>query len=419
MMNVELIAVGSELMDGRRLDTDSPDLARRLSDLGFTVRSRVVLPDEEERVAEEVRSASRRSDLVILTGGLGPTRDDLTREALAEAADRPLVLDEEALEGIRRRYADRKKPVPEGADRQARMPEGAELLSNRLGTAPGIYLRLGRARVAALPGVPREMVPMFEKQLLPRLREILPSRVLAQRIFKIAGLTESEVDETLGAVELPGVSGLSLIGSPGVVEIHVRVSAVKEEEAEKALDDVDRFVVSRFGPDLFGRGEETLSSVVGALLESEGATLATAESCTGGMTARFLTDVPGSSAYFLGGLVTYSNRLKHDLLGVSEETLDRCGAVSAEVASAMATGARERTGATYALAITGIAGPEGGTEDKPVGLTFVALSGRGNTETHRYVFPGDRKSIRRRAAWAALDRLRRRLLGGAEEIEEG
>lgn len=418
-MKVELIAVGTELMDGRRQDTDSPDLARRLSDLGFTVRSRVVLPDDEERVAEEIRAAARRSELVILTGGLGPTRDDLTREALAEAANRPLVLDEGALEVIRRRYADRKKPLPEGADRQARLPEGAELLVNRLGTAPGVYMQLGRSRVAALPGVPREMGPMFEKQLLPRLREILPSRVLAQRIFKVAGRTESEVDEALGAVELPGVSGLSLIGTPGGVEIHVRVSAVTEEEAEKALYEVEAFVQGRFGQDLFGRGEETLSSAVGALLRAEGATLCTAESCTGGMTARFLTDVPGSSAYFLGGIVAYSNRLKQELLGVSGETLDRCGAVSAEVASAMATGARERTGATYALAITGIAGPEGGTVDKPVGLTFVALSGRGATEVHRHVFAGDRKGIRRRAAWAALDRLRRRLLGAGTEGSEG
>jgi nicotinamide-nucleotide amidase len=414
-MKVELIAVGTELMAGHLQDSDSLDLARRLSSLGFTVRSRTVLPDDVERVAEELRAAARRSDLVVLTGGLGPTRDDLTREALAEAADRSLVLDEAALESIRRRYADRKKPLPEGADRQARLPEGAELLANRLGTAPGIYMRLGRARIAALPGVPREMGPMFEKQLLPRLREILPSRVLAHRIFKIAGLTESEVDETLGAVDLPGVSGLSLIGSPGVVEIHARVAAAKEEEAEKALDQVDRLVEERFGENLFGRGEETLSSAVGALLVAEGATLATAESCTGGMTARFLTDVPGSSGYFLGGFVTYSDRLKRDLLGVPEETLDRCGAVSAEVASAMATGARERTGATYALAITGIAGPEGGTVDKPVGLAFVALTGRGTTAVHRFVFPGDRKTIRRRVARAALDRIRRRLLG----VEDG
>jgi nicotinamide-nucleotide amidase len=252
---------------------------------------------------------------------------------------------------------------------------------------------------------------MFEKQLLPRLRELLPARVLAHRVLKVAGLTESEVDERLGAVDLPGVSGVSLIASPGVVEIDVRVSAIKEEEAGESLDAVEALVRERFGEDFLGREGDSPASVVGDLLRESGSTLAVAESCTGGMLARFLTDVPGSSEYFPGGFVTYSDALKRELLGVAEEDLKQCGAVSAEVAAAMASGARSRTGATYAVSVTGIAGPAGGSVDKPVGLTFMAIAGRGTTAVHRFVFTGDRKTIRRRAAQCALDLVRRRLIG--------
>jgi nicotinamide-nucleotide amidase len=407
-VRAELLAVGSELLHPERRETNGTWITGRLEEIGIEVVARTTVADDAGVLESSFRTALRRAELVIATGGLGPTADDLTREAAAAAAGRSLRRDEAAVQALKDRFAHYGRVMPAVNEQQADLIEGARFLPNPRGTAPGQWLETDGRILVLLPGPPPEMEPMFEKQVLPRLRERAGGRVLRRRVLKIAG-GESDVEETVAPLyrsfDNPTTT---ILGAPGMTELHLVARGATAEEAEARIEALASGLRERLGPRLFSEDGRELHQVVAALLVERRLTLAVAESCTGGMLAARLTSVPGSSAFLERGYVTYSNRAKVELLGVEAALLERHGAVSEQAASAMAAGARARSGADLALAITGIAGPDGGSEEKPVGLVFVALAGRSES-VRRFHFPGDRERVRRQACQAALDILRRGL----------
>lgn len=408
-MKAELIAVGSELLRLGRRDTNGDWIATRLERVGIGVAARVQIVDDTERLAACLRDAVRRSDLVLVSGGLGPTEDDRTRDALALAVDRPLVRDEERLAMLRRLFEERGRRFQPVQARQAGIPEGGTWIENPVGTAPGIELATGKARVFALPGVPAELKAMFRDHVEPRIAG-LSRAVSASRTLKVGGRFEASVDAQLRDLyELPGIDATILAGREGI-EVHLRAEAATRDEAIARLGEAERRISERLGNDVYGRDDASLPAVTGELLARRHRTVATAESCTAGLIAATLTDVPGSSAWFRGGIVVYSDDLKSSLAGVRPETLAAHGAVSEPVARELAEGAARRCGADFGIGVTGVAGPSGGTACKPVGLVHLALAGPGGVEHWRTQQFGDRKLVRRRTVNAALDRLRRRLL---------
>ncbi len=411
-MDAEIIAVGSELLTPERLDTNSLYLTAELNKLGVEVVAKCVVGDDRGRLADAVARALDRSGIVILSGGLGPTEDDLTREAVAQATGRELVFHPEIAEAIERRFAAMKRRMSEVNKRQAFVIAGAEILPNDRGTAPGQWLKSNGAVAMLLPGPPHELKAMFEQQCLPRLTRIVPKQAIRIAFLRVTGMPESDLDALIAPVykKYPNVA-TTILAANGDLQVHLRARCDTEPEAEALLAEVVPPIESLLGDRLYSRNGDPLEVVVGGLLRQRNATLAVAESCTGGMLGARLTTVPGSSQYFAGGFITYSNALKRELLGVPAETLESFGAVSAETAEAMAAGARERGGSTYALSITGVAGPDGGTAEKPVGLVYLGIAGpEGNAVTHRR-FIGDRERIRVFTTQAALDLLRRRLQG--------
>ena len=406
----ELLAIGSELLGPWGVDTNGAFLARRLGEIGVPVRFRTVVGDVEEDIVEVVRLALSRSDLVLATGGLGPTIDDLTREAVARHLGLPLLEDRSILEGIEARFRRHGLAMPPQNRRQALVPRGAVVLPNRHGTAPGLLLRNGAAQLALLPGVPAEMRQMFEDALLPLLG-VPEGERLATRVLKIAGLAESEVDRRLETIARgAGAVEWTILAAPGQVEIHLR-ERLRAGAGTGGIARLDREIEAALGAHLFARDEETMEEVVGRLLSAGGATVAVAESLTGGMIGGRITAVPGASGYFRGGAVCYSDQAKSDVLGVRRATLAAHGAVSEEVAREMAQGARRLFGATHGLAATGFAGPEGGGADRPPGTVALALCGPGEPRSQRLLLPGDRQVVRTRTVQNALDLLRRSLLG--------
>ncbi|WP_447972644.1 competence/damage-inducible protein A [Nitrospira sp. Kam-Ns4a] len=410
-----VIAVGAELLVGGRAETNSLFLARRLAAAGIEVRVKLVVGDDAADIADAVRQAARRADVVVLTGGLGPTRDDCTREGVARATGRPLRRRAEALAGLRERLASWGRPTTPVQERQARLPAGAEVLPNPTGLAPGFALRWRGALIVALPGVPSEVERMWEEAVAPRLLAARPRRGragaladIAHRVLHTFGLPEAELDCRLHALRrgLRTVR-LGLLASP--LGVDVVLTALPPRGASR-LDRLARAVRRKVGDALFGEGEETMEQVVGRLLTTRGFLLAVAESCTGGLIGHRLTQVPGSSAYLDRVLVSYSNRAKTELLGVPESVLRRHGAVSAEVAAAMARGVRALSRVQVGLSVTGIAGPGGATAGKPVGLVYVGLDVRAGRTSHRTVrefrFHGEREAIKLRASQAALNVLR-------------
>jgi nicotinamide-nucleotide amidase len=411
-MNAEIIAVGSEMLTPERVDTNSLYLTAELNRLGVEVVGKCVIGDDRDRLADAVARAMGRSAIVILSGGLGPTEDDVTREAVAQALGRQLVFHAEIAEALARRFAAMGRKMSEINKRQAYVIEGAELLPNDRGTAPGQWVSANGAVAMLLPGPPHELKAMFEQQCLPRLSRIVPKQAIRTAFLRITGMPESDLDALIAPVykKYPNVA-TTILAANGDLQVHLRARCATESEAEALLAEIVPPIVSLLGDRLYARDGEPLEVLVGRLLRERNATLAVAESCTGGMLGARLTAVPGSSQYFAGGFITYSNALKRQLLGVPAETLDGFGAVSAETAEAMAAGARDRTGATYAVSITGVAGPDGGTKEKPVGLVYLGIAGpEGVTVTHRR-FLGDRERIRVFTTQAALDLLRRRLEG--------
>jgi nicotinamide-nucleotide amidase len=411
-MDAEIIAVGSELLTEGRLDTNSLYLTAELNNLGVEVVTKCVIGDDRDRLADAVARALGRSAILILSGGLGPTEDDVTREAVAQALGRQLVFHSEIAEALERRFAVMKRKMAEINKRQAFVIEGAEMLPNDRGTAPGQWVAAHGAVAMLLPGPPHELKAMFQQHCLPRLARLAPKQAIRTAFLRVTGMTESDLDALISPVykKYPNLA-TTILAANGDLQVHLRARCHAETEADALLAEAAGPIETLLGDRLYSRTGDPLEVVVGGLLRERHATVAVAESCTGGMLGARLTATPGSSNYFVGGFITYSNELKRQMLGVSAETLERFGAVSPETAEAMAAGARERTGATYAVSITGVAGPDGGSDEKPVGLVYLGIAGpEGASVTHRR-FIGDRERIRVFTTQAALDVLRRRLQG--------
>lgn len=409
----EVIAVGSELLGWSRLDTNSLFIAERLSAMGIELRAKAVVGDDRDRIATLVRAALTRADLVVLTGGLGPTDDDLTRESVADVLGVPLVEDPAILQRIEARFARRGLSMPSVNRRQAQVLRGARVLDNPNGTAPGQYVEHGARVVLLLPGPPRELQPMLTKVC----DAILPARVPGERIHRrslfITGRSESHVEEAVQPIYSRWRSATppietTILAAPGQIELHLSMRSADSATAERIMDDARVQLAERLGDDVFSTDGRTMEQVVGDALRERRLTFAAAESCTGGMMLARLTDVPGSSEYIAGGAVVYSNDLKTTLAGVPADLIAAHGAVSEPVAVALAEGIRERSGADVAAGVTGIAGPGGGTPQKPVGTVAIAVVAPGKpAHVRTFLFPGARAMVRLSATQAALDMVRR------------
>lgn len=410
-MHAEIIAVGSELLTPERVDTNSLWLTAQLNEIGVEVVSKTIVGDDRQRLAAAVSAAWQRTPILLITGGLGPTEDDVTREAVAQALGRQLVFVPEILENIQERFRRTGRVMAEINRRQAFVLEGAQILANDNGTAPGQYLEEDGRALALLPGPPGELKPMFTRDVLPRLKRLVPSLVIVTRTYRVAGIAESDLDQRISAVYKRYSNPVTtVLAAPGDIQVHLRARAPSRQEAEALVAELGSQIESILGDRIYSRGEP-IEVVLGNLLRERRATLAVAESCTGGMLAGRITSVPGSSEYFLGGLLVYSDRAKMALAGVEAELLARYGAVSEPVALALADGARRRLGADYALAVTGIAGPGGGSEQTPVGTVYIGVTGPEQKAVRRFRFLGDRERVRAFAVQAAMDMLRRLLLG--------
>lgn len=414
-VNAEIIAVGSELLTPFRTDTNSLFLTEQINQLGVEVIFKSIVGDDLRRLVAAAQHALFRSEIVIFTGGLGPTEDDLTREAVAEALGVALRRDEEIIASIERRFAGRGWKMSANNAKQADVLEGATVLPNPNGTAPGQWLSGkfdGRERIVILlPGPPHEMKALFEAECRERLRAKLPPAFLVTRVLKIAMLGESLVDARVAPIykRYTDVQTTILAGA-GEIQLHFTSRAGTQEEAQARVDEAADAVEEELDDAVYSRNGESLEQIVGYWLQMRNATLAVAESCTGGLLGERITSISGSSRYFAGGAIVYSNAVKTELAGVPADMIERHGAVSREVAAALAEGIRYRCEATLGVGITGVAGPGGGTPDKPVGLVFHALASAGGTEVIERNFLGDRKRIRCFATTLALDMVRRKLM---------
>ncbi len=416
-MTIALFSIGTELTRGEIVDTNSAWLAATLTEEGFEVVSINSVPDRPDAIVATLKRLASEHEAVIATGGLGPTSDDITAECVARAIEAPLVVDESALLSIRRRVEARGRTVTPHHEKQARVPAGAELCPNADGTAPGFSVKLGRATLYFMPGVPREMKRMFREQVLPRLRPNAPNDTFVIRL-RTFGLPESTAAQLLEGLENE-FEGISLGYRVHFPELDVKVQArgVSQADARERATLVATIVRDKLGDVVYGEADETLSSITGRALRARGWRLAVAESCTGGLISHLLTASPGASDFLIGAAVVYANSAKTRLLGVSEDTLRGHGAVSAEVAAEMAQGARRLCEVDVGLSVTGIAGPAGGTSTKPVGLVYWAVAHPGGTIVRERVFHGDRNEVQVHAAHAALDLLRRAASGMSEGAE--
>lgn len=407
-MKAEIIAVGSELLTPERQDTNSLFLTSQLNRLGIEVVRKTIVGDEPESLGREFRAALELADVVVASGGLGPTEDDLTREALSSVLRRPLVQNEEILKDLEAKFQRFGRAMPQINAKQALVPVGATVLPNPRGTAPGLWLEDGPRIVVLLPGPPSELEPMFIEQVVPRLEMRVTGARLFARDLRVTGMGESAVDQAIAPV-YKGYKDVqtTLLHVPGEIQVHLRLWSTEAVTAERRLDEIVERVRRALGESLFTTKGEEIEQVVAHQLTWHGATIAVAESCTGGMLGERLTRIAGSSAYFVGGVISYADSLKSGWIEVPQELIDAKGAVSAEVARAMATGVRRRAGTTLGLAVTGIAGPTGGTPDKPIGTVHIALADAESVQEKAFRFPGDRMRIRGQATVAALDMVRR------------
>lgn len=413
-MKAEVIAIGSELVSGQSLDTNSQWISRGLAAVGVPVRFHTTLGDDLAENVAAFRHAIARADLVVMSGGLGPTQDDLTRDALAEVAGAPLVEDPASLDAIAAMFALRNRPMPERNRVQALLPRGSEALPNRVGTAPGVWAKVGETYVACLPGVPYEMRIMFEEQVLPRLRRRgWADRVILQRKINLFGKGESDVEAAAMDLTARGRKPeVGITAHEATISFRVTGEGATAEEAWNATEPTVATIRERFAHLILGEGTDDLPEALFAQFRRTGATLATAESCTGGLIAHMITTVPGVSPYYPGGIVSYANEAKTELLGVAPALIAAHGAVSPEVAAAMATAVRVRLGADLGLSVTGVAGPSGGTPEKPVGLVFLGLATDKGVSTRRLDIGPEqpRAVIQQRSAKHALNWVRLTLL---------
>ena len=411
-MNAEIIAVGSELLTPERVDTNSLYLTAELNKLGVEVVGKFVIGDDRERLAAAVRQSISRSPILILSGGLGPTEDDVTRDAVAQALDRRLVFHDEIAAWLEERFAKARRKMAENNKRQAFLVDGADMLSNDRGTAPGQWVEESGAVAMLLPGPPHELKSMFERHCIPRLARLVPKQVIRTLFLRVTGMPESDMDALISPVYKKYENlATTILAANGDLQIHLRARCATEADAQALLAEVGGPIELILGDRIYSHNGDPLEAVVGGMLRQNHATVSVAESATGGMLGERFTSVPGSSDYFAGGLIAYTNAMKTELLGVASEILAEHGAVSRETAEAMAIGARRRTNSTYAISITGAAGPDSGGDNVPVGLMWVGLAdAAGVIAVHRQ-FLGDRQRIRVFTVQMALDLLRRRIAG--------
>jgi nicotinamide-nucleotide amidase len=410
----EHIAVGTEILLGQIANTHARTVSQEFVNHGFFLYHHHAVGDNLQRIVDVLREASSRSNVIIITGGIGPTEDDLSRDALAACLGLPLQLDESVLADIEAFFQRRGKTIPAENRRQAMRIQGAEVLPNPYGTAPGQYVQHRGVHYFLLPGPPLEMKPMLQTHVIPRLKRIFPSpQVLVSRVLHFCGIGESSVDEQITDLlkgENPTVAPLA---GEGEMLLRITARAATAPEANALIQPVEAEIRRKFAPYIYGVDEDTLPAVALRVLAERKSSLAVAESCTGGLVQAMLTDVPGCSQVFMGGVVAYDNAVKESLLGVSAATLREHGAVSGETVREMAEGVRDRLGATFGIATTGIAGPGGGTPEKPVGLVYIAVAGPDKTEVYRLVLSGSREQIRIRAAKQLLWRL----IGQVQNLE--
>ncbi len=414
-MNAEIVAIGSELLTPYRQDTNSLYLTEKLNQLGVEVIFKTIAADDRQHLVSAAEIALGRADLVIFMGGLGPTEDDLTREAVAQALGLQLRRDPAIIEKLKKRFAARNYPFSPNNEKQADVLSGAIVLPNPLGTAPGQWISgkyEGREKtIILLPGPPHELKPLFDKECVERLRTKLPPSFIATRELKIAMMGESQCDARVAPIyqKHKDVQTTILAGA-GEIQLHLKAQADSEQVAQQKVDRLAGELEDELGDFVFSTHGESLEQIVGYFLQMRSATLATAESCTGGLLGERITSISGSSRYYVGGAVVYSNDLKSEFAGVSPELIAKYGAVSKEVAIALADGIRERCDATLGVGITGVAGPTGGSDQRPVGLVYHALADGNTTDVIERSFPGDRKRIRWFATQQALDMVRRKLM---------
>lgn len=405
MATAEIITVGTELLLGQLVDTNTATIAAALAEVGVDVFRETSVGDNEARIAQAISEALARADAVICAGGLGPTVDDLTREAVAAATERPLELDQAVVDDLRAFFSSLGRQMSPNNARQAMFPRGATVLENPNGTAPGFAMEVADKVIAVMPGPPREMGPMLRDHVIPLLaRKFGSQSTILTRVLRTTGVSESEIDARIADLFRSGVNpSIAVLAHVGEVHVKITAKASTREAAAALIDQMEAEIRRRLGDCIFSGDGSSLPEALGKELRARGWSIATAESCTGGTVGSMIASVPGASDYYRGGVIAYSNEAKTSLLDVSRDAIELHGAVSEEVASAMALGVRAALAANIALAITGIAGPGGGTEDKPVGLVYVALAGEdGRLEVKRMRIPGNREGVVRRAALAAL-----------------
>lgn len=406
---VEIITIGDELLLGQTADTNAAFLGRRLAEMGLTPLWRTTVGDDPKRIGQALSLALQRADLILITGGLGPTEDDVTRSSLAQALGRQLILEERVLQRIREGLKNRGQKLHGNLESLALIPQGAKVLDNPVGTAPGLRLEKNGKSVYILPGVPQEMQAIFEQQIALALGDIATERVVRRRRLRTVGIGESALSERLRTIPREGVR-LAYLPQPCNVDLWLTARSTSAKEAQSLLSRATQQIEERLEDQIYGVDNDTMERVVATLLIMKRVTIALAESCTGGLLADRLTDVPGSSAYFERGVVAYSNRAKREILKVPRRILDRHGAVSQEVAIAMAEGVRKISGTDLGLSITGIAGPTGATAEKPTGLAFVGLAHHEGSCAQRFVFGQDRRTNKECCVMAALNLIRKHLL---------
>ena len=412
-MNAEIIAIGSELLTSTRVDTNSLWLTGQLNELGVEVTQKTIVGDDRGRLAAAIRAALERAPILILTGGLGPTEDDITRDAVAQALSRSLVYSEEIQGWIEQRFERFGRKMAEINKRQAYLVEGAEKLENLNGTAPGQWIDTPGGMIALLPGPPHEMKPMFESHCLARLRARVPALYIRTRFFRVAGMGESDLDQLIAPLYTPYSNPVTtILAAAGDIQIHLRAQASSPEAADALVDELGVKIKAALGDRIYSSDGSPVERVIGAFLKQRGETLAVAESCTAGLLGGRITEVGGSSAWFVGGLQVYQDEMKTRLLGIDPALVKQNGAVSEAVAIAMAVAARERTGATWALSVTGEAGPESSPGGPAPGTMWIGIAGRGEAAARSFRFAGDRIRIRAFAVQSALNLLRLKLERG-------
>ncbi|MBA3334740.1 MAG: competence/damage-inducible protein A [Acidobacteria bacterium] len=411
MLSAEIIAIGSELLTPTKTDTNSLWLTEKLNEIGIEVKLKIIVGDDELRLKETIKDAISRSDIVITTGGLGPTEDDITRKISAEAIGRKLIFREDILASISKKFLKMNREMPEINKRQAFIIEDGDVLPNPNGSAPGMAVEIDNKYLIILPGPPRELKPMFENFVLPKLKQTAGEIFVKRKVLRVTGMGESAIDEIIAPVYTQYKNPqTSTLFNRSEVEIQLTAQGKNEDEADQMLKDLADKIVAKLGIAVFSVNGELMEEVVGRLLIESEKTLSVAESCTGGLIAQRLTEIPGSSKFFVEGVVAYANTAKIRTLNVPSDLIEKFGAVSAEVAEAMAKNLLEQSETDFAISVTGIAGPAGGTEEKPVGLVFIGYASQEEVKYIKLNLPGDRHLIRWRASQAALDFLRRKMI---------